>query len=44
MTNANLSDALAGADLIHDHTVLAASIARMGVEIDQLLGGNRPCS
>lgn len=39
MTNANLSDALAGADLIHDHTVLAASIARMGVEIDQLLGG-----
>ncbi|MEO5624904.1 MAG: hypoxanthine-guanine phosphoribosyltransferase [Dokdonella sp.] len=39
MTNAKLSDALTGADLIHDHAVLAASIARIGTEIDHLLGG-----
>jgi hypoxanthine phosphoribosyltransferase len=39
MTTPKLSDALARADLIHDHATLAAAIARIGREIDCELAG-----
>jgi hypoxanthine phosphoribosyltransferase len=39
MTTANLSEALASADLVHDHTALTAAIARIGAGIDRLLDG-----
>jgi hypoxanthine phosphoribosyltransferase len=39
MTEAKLSDALAGADLIHDHAALTLAIERIGNEIDERLAG-----
>jgi len=39
MTTPKLSDALARADLVHDHATLAAAIARIGGEIDRELVG-----
>lgn len=39
MSTPSLSDALARADLIHDHVALGDATRRIGAEIDQLLGG-----
>jgi hypoxanthine phosphoribosyltransferase len=39
MTTPKLSDALAQADIVHDHATLAAAIARLGDEIGQALAG-----
>jgi hypoxanthine phosphoribosyltransferase len=39
MKTTELTDALANADLIHDQATLAAAIARIGGEIDNLLDG-----
>jgi hypoxanthine phosphoribosyltransferase len=41
MTTPNLTEALARADLIHDHAALTTATLRIGREIDQLLGGGR---
>ncbi len=38
MTAPRLCDALARAELVHDHAVLAATIERMGAQIDHVLG------
>jgi len=39
MSTANLADALARADLVHEHATLAAAIERVGREIDATLDG-----
>jgi len=39
MSTASLADALARADLVHDHATLAAAIERVGREIDATLDG-----
>lgn len=39
MTTPKLSEALARADLVHDHASLAAAIVRIGAEIDRELAG-----
>lgn len=38
---ASLDDALSRSVLVHDHATLQAAIARMGADIDRLLGGER---